>query len=941
MAITRIKNNQITDATIIGSAKLVDNSVTSGKLEDNLTYGSNLTVTGNLTVNGTSTTVNSTTVTVDDPLLLLAPDQSGSGALDIGILGERGDDTNIALIWDESADEFVAAFTSSTDSSTTITVTDYADFHVGGLTVDDGATLSSTLNVVGDFSVNTNKFNVTASSGNTTVAGTLGVTGAVTANAGVTIDNINIDGTTIALSTGDLTLDVAGDIILDADGGDVTLADAGTTYGALTQSGGELVIKSGSTPTAAVTLSGANATLAGTLDVTGATNINSTTGSTSTSSGALIVDGGVGIAENAYVGGNIVVTGNLTVNGTTTTVNSTVTTVADPIMTFGQNDSDDNKDRGIEFKYNDGTAKIGFFGFDDSAGTFTALLGATNSSEVFSGTAAPAIFGNVNGATGTFDDLSIGGGYGSTGVTVSSAGAISANGAVTIDGLTSADGGIDVNSANFAVATSGRVTSVEDIAITADSKNLEIGASADFTITHNGTDSIITNSTGILAIDGAASSAIRINEAGADVDTVIEGDTDTNLFVADAGADVILIGTATATTGAKLKVGTTDSMIVPVGTTLQRPGTGAAGMVRFNTTVGYLEYHTGTDWQSAASDFTVIASETFDGDGSTVAFTLQASYTTASVIVSINGVVQLPTTAYGVSSTTLTFTEAPASGDKIEVRELTTTSTIASIDDGTGAATINANADATIDILGDVQLTAQGDLRFMDSDSSNYVAFQAPGTVSSNVTWTLPSADAGTSGYALVSDGAGTLSWAAAGATISQDNTTNTAFNLYYAATTSGALTAVKYDGGTLTFNPSTETLACTNFSGTATSAQYADLAEKYSVVEDIEPGTVVCFGGEAEVQVCDHDMDRKIAGVVSTDPAYMMNAGAEGVYVALTGRVPCKVVGPVSKGDMMVSAGNGRARAEENPVLGSVIGKALENFDGDEGVIEVVVGRL
>jgi hypothetical protein len=74
------------------------------------------------------------------------------------------------------------------------------------------------------------------------------------------------------------------------------------------------------------------------------------------------------------------------------------------------------------------------------------------------------------------------------------------------------------------------------------------------------------------------------------------------------------------------------------------------------------------------------------------------------------------------------------------------------------------------------------------------------------------------------------------------------------------------------------------------------------------------------------------------------MNSQLEGehvVEVALLGRVPCKVVGPVAKGDMMVSAGNGRARAEANPKLGSVIGKALENFSGSEGVIEVVVGRL
>ena len=74
------------------------------------------------------------------------------------------------------------------------------------------------------------------------------------------------------------------------------------------------------------------------------------------------------------------------------------------------------------------------------------------------------------------------------------------------------------------------------------------------------------------------------------------------------------------------------------------------------------------------------------------------------------------------------------------------------------------------------------------------------------------------------------------------------------------------------------------------------------------------------------------------------MNAGLEGAHVidlALSGRVPCKVKGPVAKGDMMVSAGGGYARAEENPSMGTVIGKALENNDKDEATIEVVVGRL
>ena len=130
----------------------------------------------------------------------------------------------------------------------------------------------------------------------------------------------------------------------------------------------------------------------------------------------------------------------------------------------------------------------------------------------------------------------------------------------------------------------------------------------------------------------------------------------------------------------------------------------------------------------------------------------------------------------------------------------------------------------------------------------------------------------------------------------------------------------------------------------TATTAYYADLAEKYTADADYEPGTVVMFGGDAEVTLCDTDACKKVAGVVSTRPAHLMNAGLEGAHVidlALSGRVPCKVKGPVAKGDMMVSAGGGYARAEENPSMGTVIGKALENNDKDEATIEVVVGRL
>jgi len=130
----------------------------------------------------------------------------------------------------------------------------------------------------------------------------------------------------------------------------------------------------------------------------------------------------------------------------------------------------------------------------------------------------------------------------------------------------------------------------------------------------------------------------------------------------------------------------------------------------------------------------------------------------------------------------------------------------------------------------------------------------------------------------------------------------------------------------------------------TASTALYADLAESYQGDAEYSPGTVVKFGGDHEVTISNLDHDPCVAGVVSTNPAYHMNSGMAGpnvAVVALAGRVPCRVQGPVRKGQMMVSTPNGRARAETVPQMGAVIGKALENFDGEFGTIEIVVGRV
>lgn len=108
----------------------------------------------------------------------------------------------------------------------------------------------------------------------------------------------------------------------------------------------------------------------------------------------------IGLPNDVTIGNNLIVTGNLTVNGTTTTVNSTTMTVDDPIITLGGDTApvaDDNKDRGIEFRYFDTQARLGFMGYDDSAGTFVFLTAATNTSEVFSGTKG-TIDANISGS---------------------------------------------------------------------------------------------------------------------------------------------------------------------------------------------------------------------------------------------------------------------------------------------------------------------------------------------------------------------------------------------------------------------------------------------------------------------------------------------------------------------------------------------------------------
>jgi hypothetical protein len=159
-----------------------------------------------------------------------------------------------------------------------------------------------------------------------------------------------------------------------------------------------------------------------------------------------------------------------------------------------------------------------------------------------------------------------------------------------------------------------------------------------------------------------------------------------------------------------------------------------------------------------------------------------------------------------------------------------------------------------------------------------------------------------------------------------------------------------KFQGNIVPFSSNTYTLGTNTAWWTITyskavQAQYADLAENYTSDSDYAPGTVLVFGGEAEVTQSATSHNTRIAGVVSTNPAYLMNGAEPGIAVALQGRVPCRVLGPVSKGDRVVSshiAGVAQALDPAQYQPGCIIGKALQAVDStDISIIEVVVGRL
>ena len=255
--------------------------------------------------------------------------------------------------------------------------------------------------------------------------------------------------------------------------------------------------------------------------------------------------------------------------------------------------------------------------------------------------------------------------------------------------------------------------------------------------------------------------------------------------------------------------------------------------------------------------------------------------------------------------------------------------------------TANTNVDITLDpvgtgrviVAGDMQLQAQGDLRFADSDSSNYVALQAPATVATNVTWTLPSAD-GTNGQSLVTNGSGALSFTTVGPAIT-DNTSDSASNyMLFGTVTTGSLTAARVSSTKITFQPSTGRLTTTeietsgraNIKHVETSTQTGNYTLALT-----DAGGVVFFNNTSSAQVtvpADGTVNFPVGSIV-----YVYRGNTGSVELIAGGGVTLTKTGQMSSGEQVYL----RKRASNNWVV--VDTPSSVTFTGVGGTITTAGG--
>jgi len=730
--ITKVTGNIVAASATQSTSSTTGAIVTTGGvgIGANLYVGGNATIAGNLAVQGTLTYLNTTTTIVSGTEVvagtLTANSTTAATSTTTGALQVAGGAGIVGAVF--AGGNIVAASGTASTSNTTgaLIITGGGGLGIGG-NINAGTFNSSLHNIKGNLllgqgsvqdsadsilTINANTDTPVASNATIHVSGTSGK------SVSISVDSF---GTGVASaytarhSRGSSTTPSA------VQGGDLIGSFAARGYGATgyvadsvtyltpglavfaaenytdTAQGAHVQIRS--TPT------GSNSAVAGlTVYSTGNVYVPATTDATSPTVAALSTAGGLGVAGNVIFGNTnnqwVKSTGNIIVTAGAT---ATPTSTSGALMVTGQG--------GAFIGGNVVSTGTGYFGPQQSTiGLSNPLIVATGNQNNY----VQIQIQNTSSGAGASSDFIATADTGTDGVNYIDMGINSSGwntGTWTMSGAK--DGYLYVNGGNLTVGTdtSGKTLSIH-VGGTYANNVVSTYNAANTQPTNQYTGSkVLWGGMGMTGNLFVGNAAVFNNSQRAGQDFIVKGVSDSTLIWARPGTssyDTVVIGnsgtTANLIPGAKLNINSTDSILLPTGSTAQRPYNAGyqdnVGMFRYNTTLGYIEFcvapssgGTPGTWNGVTSQFTLITDTQFNGTGSQTNFTVANLSPTSATIVSINGVMQIPTLAYScfTSNNALIFTEAPASTDVIDVRCLVTTQSITAISSVNGYMQFNAD----------------------------------------------------------------------------------------------------------------------------------------------------------------------------------------------------------------------------------------------------------
>jgi len=643
------------------------------------------------------------------------------------------------------------------------------------------------------------------------------------------------------------------------------------------------------------------------------------------------VDGATGdtvIKRDLDVTRNVDITGNVQIDGTLTVdsavvINSASVSTNDPIITLGGATpltADDNLDRGVEFRWFDGTAKTGFFGFDDSSGKFTFIPTATNTNNVFSGTKG-TLDANVEWAdilSKPDPVLTFTGDVTGTG-TMTDVGSVSIALTVGDDSHTHDDRYYTEAESDALYVPLAGGTMTGELQLNA---RLDVGDGS-------GNDTEIR----IYKKDNNVSDHIqfyngttRMGEIGVEDTTWlrINQETAKNIYTPRS---LRVDGDITAVAG--LRVGNS-SLGTHNANGIEINSTNNEKMVLSGTTQPYIR------WQESTTDKAYIQWRT----GGYLQISNQEDDSQLRIKDNID---------FSTDGTTFNRIFHDGYHPDADLATLATNANNINVDE--------KNDDVNYAVLFSASNGAGYQRPYIDTDNSHFKYNPSThtltvGTLSGNAT----TATTATNAVNVRIDNAnGDYKYAVTFSDYNENgyrrqyrdtNATQFTYNPFnselFVGTVNGDLTGdVTGDvTGDITTTSITTGAAATAGSitgnwtlttGSRFEATYADVAEIYSTDGEYEPGTVVMFGGEQELTIAQGYATTKVAGVISDQYALLMNQEAQGQAVALKGRIPVKVIGKVNKGDFIVASNEpGVGIATDKYVGGAIIGKAIESKHTD-----------